>query len=83
MPLPSTVAVPTELGPLRRVIVAPISPVPVNVGVVSLVLLSLLEDPVSDSMVRLGAEGASGAAVSIVTNNPPDARAETLPAVSV
>ena len=73
---------PVATPSLKRVTVDPFSPVPVNVGVVSLVLLSVSEDPVSEASVRFGVEGASGVEESMVTSNPPDA-VETLPAASV
>ena len=52
----------------------PASAVPERVGVVSLVILSVLETPVSEGSVRLGVEGAAGAmesnseAVGVVLN---------------
>ena len=71
---------PVGVPSLKRATVDPFSPVPVNVGVVSLVMSSLLEDPVSDSMVRLGAEGAAGVEVSKVYDC--EAEVPRLPAVS-
>ncbi len=54
-----------------------------NVGVLSLVLLSVDEVPVSEAAIRSGADvGADGAAVSIVTVRIPDAD-DALPAASV
>ena len=63
--------------------VAPASTLlPVSVGVVTLVLLSVLLLPESDALARSGALGAEGAVVSIVTVRPVDA-APVLPAASV
>ena len=45
----------------------PASAVPVKVGVVSVVTLSLFDGPVSEPAVKSGAEGAAGALVSIAT----------------
>ncbi len=56
--------------------------VPVKVGVVSLVLSSVLEEPVSLPAARSGVPGAAGAAVSTVTDSPPLAT-EVLPPASV
>ena len=66
-PSPSTVAVPNDVLPPNNSSVPPASPVPVNVGVVSLVTLSVSELPVSLEAARSGVDGASGAVVSIVT----------------
>src|SRR5207237_2867542 len=60
----------------------PDSAVPVKVGVVLLVMLSVFEEPVSLAAARSGAVGAVGAAVSMVTERPPEA-ALVLPAASV
>ena len=46
----------------------PASAVPVKVGVVTLVMPSVLDGPVSDAAFRLGVDGATGADVSIVTD---------------
>ena len=51
-------------------------------GVVSVVLSSVEEEPVSEALARSGVEGAEGAVVSIVTERAAEA-AETPPAVSV
>ena len=45
----------------------PASAVPVKVGVVTLVMLSVLDKPLSDAVSRSGADGAAGAVVSMVT----------------
>ncbi len=58
------------------------SAVPVKVGVVSLVRLSVLEEPVSLPAVRSGVPGAEGAVVSMVTDKADEA-ADWLPAASV
>ena len=63
--------------------VAPASTLlPVRVGVVTLVMLSVLLLPESDALARSGALGAEGAVVSIVTVRAVDA-APVLPAASV
>src|SRR5437879_11139656 len=80
----SAIAVPSTVVPLvsNSVTVAPTSaPLPVNTGVVVLVMLSLLDDPVSVAAVMSGAEGAA-AAVSIVTARLAEATL-VLPAMSV
>ena len=66
-PRPSAVVVPTGVVPSQSVTLAPGSLVPVNVGVVSFVMLSIFETPVSLASVRSGADGVPGAVVSIVT----------------
>ena len=63
-PLPSAVVVPKELDPANSSTVLPASAVPVKVGVVSPVILSVLELPVSEEGARSGVDGASGAVVS-------------------
>src|SRR5437870_1678345 len=76
-------------GPLRTwtpslkiLTLLPASAVPVKVGVVTLVMLSVLELPLSLAAARSGAEGAAGAVVSMVTLSAAEA-AEMLPAASV
>ena len=61
---PFTVAmpVPTCVAPSNRVIVLPASAVPVKVGLVTLVMLSVLDTPLSEATTRSGAVGAAGAA---------------------
>ena len=69
LPEPSAVAVPSTVVPSvsYSVTVAPASaPLPVTVGVVLLVRLSVLDAPLSDAAARSGALGAA-AVVSIVT----------------
>jgi hypothetical protein len=56
--------------------------VPVKVGAVTLVILSVLDGPESDAVARSGADGAAGAVVSIVTDRPVEAT-PALPAASV
>ena len=75
------VVVPTSAAFSRRLTIARDSLVPVNVGVVSLVIPSLDEDPVSLAAASTGAEGAAGARMSIVTVSVEDAE-ERFPAVS-
>ena len=58
------------------------SAVPTSVGVVSLVMLSLLDVPESELESRSGWGGASGATVSMVIVKAEDAF-ETFPAASV
>ena len=62
------VPVPTVPSMLEiNVIAPPLGPEPVNVAVVSLVILSVLDVPVSLLASRSGVPGAEGAVVSIVT----------------
>ncbi len=56
--------------------------VPVKVGVVSLVLSSVLEEPLSLPAARSGVEGAAGAVVSMVMFSAAEAT-DWLPAASV
>ena len=74
--------VPTTVVPSYRVTVLLASAVPVKTGVVMLVMLSVLDLPVSDAAVISGADGATGAIVSIVTDRADDTTL-TLPATSV
>ena len=85
LPEPSAVAVPKTVVPSvsYNFTVAPDSaPLPVIVGVVALVRLSVLLAPVSEPLARSGAFDADGAVVSIVTVSPADA-ALVLPDASV
>jgi hypothetical protein len=66
------------LPSLRIVTVLPASAVPVKVGVVTLVTLSVLEAPLSDAAARSGADGADGAVASIVTWSVDDVPLELL-----
>ena len=61
------------MEPANSFTVLPASAVPLKVGVVSVVMLSVLEAPVSDAAVMSGVEGAAGAAVSIATDMAADA----------
>ena len=72
---------PTAVVPSYSVTVAPASAVPVKVGLVTLVMLSVVDTPLSEAASRSGAEGAAGATVSMVTDKAPDA-ALRLPAAS-
>ena len=80
-PKPSAVVEPTELPSRSSSTKVPASAVPLKVGVLSLVMLSVLELPLSELVARSGGETA-GAAVSIVTVSEPEATL-VLPAVSV
>ena len=60
----------------------PASAVPVKVGVLSLVILSVLEVPLSLAATRSGTDGAAGAVVSMVMLNALDA-ALRFPAASI
>ena len=81
-PLLSAVVDPKELLPAKSSTVLLASAVPVKVGVVSLVLLSVFELPVSELESRSGVDGAAGAAASIMIVKAEDAF-ETFPAASV
>jgi hypothetical protein len=76
------VPVPSVVDPESTVTVSPVSHEMVKVGVVSLVMSSVLEDPKSDAVVKSGVPGAEGAEVSMVTESPEEAT-EVLPAVSL
>ena len=63
--VPSTAtALPSTVPPSYRVTVAPASAVPVKTGMVSAVMLSLSEMPLSELGFRSGTDGAAGASVS-------------------
>src|SRR4051812_35979340 len=80
-PVALAVPVPTTT-PSERISTARFAPaVPVKVGVVSLVLLSVLEVPPSDEAARSGTLGV-GTGALIVTDNVPEL-ALTLPARSL
>src|SRR2546429_689260 len=64
LPEPSAVAVPICVAPSRSRTVLPASAVPVKVGDVTLVMLSVGELPLSDPAVRSGALGAVGGVLS-------------------
>jgi hypothetical protein len=56
---------PTATPSAKMVTVLAVSAVPVKLGVMRLVILSVLDEPVSEAAARSGAEGAAGAVVSI------------------
>jgi hypothetical protein len=84
LPLPSAAAMPSTVVPSvsYSVTALPASVVPVKIGVVSFVILSVLEVPVSEPAVISGAAGADGADISIVMLSSADA-VLMLPAASV
>src|SRR5436189_207047 len=82
VPLPSAAAVPRRVLPVKSLTVLLASAVPLKVGVVLLVRLSVVELPLSLAAVRSGVEGALGAAASIVTLRVLEA-VPVLPATSV
>ena len=82
LPELSAVALPIWVVPSNSLIRLFASAVPVKVGVASLVILSVLEAPLSEAAIRSGADGALGAVVSIVIDKADDATL-TLPAASV
>ena len=68
LPLPSTVVLPTvPFTELVSTNVLLASAVPVMVGVLSLVILSVFDEPVSDAVARSGVDGASGGVESTST----------------
>jgi hypothetical protein len=73
---------PTAVAPSNNATFEFASAVPVNIGVVTLVVLSVAEPPLSEAVARSGLPGAAGAVVSIVTCSAPDA-APMLPDRSV
>ena len=80
-PLLSAVVVPKELLPAKSSTVLLASAVPVKVGVVSPVMLSVLELPVSEEGARSGVDGIA-VDVSMVIDREADAL-DTFPATSV
>ena len=64
-------AVPITVAPSYSETVDPSSADPASVGVVSFVIASVEEDPVSLAAVRAGVDGAAGAAVSMRTRTVP------------
>src|SRR5882672_5475832 len=82
LPLPSAVALPIWVAPSNSFTVLFAAAVPVKVGVVALVMLSLFEEPESEAALKSGVEGAAGAEVSMVTESAAEA-VPTLPAASV
>ena len=81
-PLLSAVVDPKELLPAKSSTVLLASAVPVKVGVVSLVLLSVFELPVSEPLSRSGVDGAAGAAASMLIVNSAEA-SDSFPVASV
>jgi hypothetical protein len=82
-PLVSALAVPSDVVPPRNNSTVELaSAVPVKVGVLIFVTLSVVELPESLAAAKSGVEGAVGALVSIVTLKALDA-ALVFPAVSV
>ncbi len=81
MPLLSAVDVPIEVEPANSSTLLFASAVPLKVGVVSLVRLSLLELPRSEAVIRSGVDGVA-VEVSIVRLSAVDAE-DVLPALSV
>src|SRR4051812_6697577 len=71
--LPSAVELPIWEVPSNRFNVHTASAVPVKMGVVTLVTLSVFEKPLSDAAVRSGVEGAAGAVLSMVTERAAEA----------
>ena len=76
------VPVPSVVEDSLSVTVLPVRQETVKVGVLSDVLLSVEEEPVSEASVRFGVPGASEGVVVIVIERPEEAE-ETLPAGSV
>ena len=68
LPAPSEVVVPSTVPSVSyKVTVLPASAVPVRVGVVSLVMLSVLDVPESDAKSKSGVDGTDGVAASTNT----------------
>ena len=81
-PVAVETALPIAVVPSYRTTVVEAGAVPLKIGVVILVMLSVDDLPLSVSVVRSGVEGTVGAAVSMVTDSDADT-ALTLPARSV
>src|SRR6185312_9054767 len=81
-PVASALPVPTITAPSDNVTKALASALPVNVGVVTLVVLSVFDAPLSDAADRSGLLGVAGTAVSILTDSSGEAPL-TLPVRSV
>ena len=75
----SAVPVPARFPLASNSIVTPAVAVPVKVGVVMLVMLSVLDAPSSDAAVRSGVDAAAGGVVSMVTDKPGDFGLTLLP----
>src|SRR4051794_34755755 len=69
---PLTVAEPTAVAPSKIVTVSPFAPEPLNVGVATLVMLSVLDTPEARPAGRSGAPRAEPD-VSMVTDRAPEA----------
>jgi hypothetical protein len=82
LPLEFAVALPIWVEPANSLTVLPASAVPLNVGVVSVVTLSVLDEPVSDAAVRSGVDGAA-TLVSMMTESTGDGALVVLPDVAV
>ena len=67
LPLPSATTLPTWVAPSNSFTVLLASAVPVKVGVVTLVSLSVLDEPESDDGAKTGDDGDDGALRSSVT----------------
>ena len=83
LPEPSAVVLPSTVVPLvsNSVTVAPASaPLPVNTGVVTLVMLSVFEEPESVAAVMSGADGGAAVVSSVMVSA---AVVEVLPAASL
>jgi hypothetical protein len=72
---------PTATPSLEIVTALPSGAVPVKVGVMTLVMLSVLDDPESDAAARSGIEGTNADADKIVTERLDETKL-TFPAVS-
>ena len=83
LPEPSAVVLPREFPSAKSSTVLPASAVPVKVGAVSLVRLSVSELPESDAAIRSGVEGAAGAVSSRSLMGRETACSLLLPAASV
>jgi hypothetical protein len=73
LPLESAVALPIWVEPANSLTVLPAAAVPVKVGVVSLVTLSLFDKPESEAAIRSGVVSAAGATLSTVIESADDA----------
>ena len=84
-PEPSAVAVPIDVVPALKIsaVAFATAPVPVNVGVLSEVLLSVLEVPLSLPLSRSGVDGAEGPVESSVYASAEDAPEVPAPFVAL
>src|SRR5262245_61285635 len=74
--------VPKRVVPSKSATVVPASAVPVIVGVTTFVMLSTLDDPLSEAAAKSGFDGATGEVRSMVTPSAADS-ALVLPAASL